>query len=621
MSNARDPIAELGQLAQTLTGVQFSERSREMIKSRLQKRLSELKLGSHEAYYDYFMANRATETPKFVALLTTHHTYFFREFSHFDFIQKKSLPALLEKVRQRPDRTLRIWSAACSRGQEVYSLAMFLDLHLKTFDPTLKFEILGTDIDGESVEVAKNGVYVFEELKEVPLPLLGQHWVRGKGEISAYAKVTSALKKNCVFKTANLFELGNPGPNFKKFDLIFCRNVFIYFNQEQIKKVSQALLERLGPDGYFFIGISESLLQLGLSVTSDGPSVYQHKAKAISVSKPLPATRALELSSSVVSPQLTRLPSEGPKPMRILCVDDSPVILALLGKIFTKDEGFEIVGTAVNGLQASEKMKLLKPDAMTLDIHMPEQTGIEYLEKNFRTGHPPVVMVTSVARENSDLAGRALALGAADYVEKPALSNLAERAEEIRNKVRCSVFAGSSARLTLDRAFQRPSTSSRVPTGARIVLLTLAHRHLLKPLFAELSGAQPGCLLMIDGAQGVLNSMEEALSSAAGTKIRYAEKAPNQLSTGEIWFTDFASNVKLAAEMYKGQKTSILVYGDVTKSSAEKLALFTGAQLVLQDLGAGRGAEALMEIANDVVLPTSFGYLSHEFLSREKVAA
>ncbi len=630
MPTVRDPIAELGQIAQTLTGVQFTERSREMIKSRLQKRMSELKLSAFEDYLQFFLANRTLETPKFVALLTTHHTYFFREFAHFDFIQKKSLPALLEQVRSRPDRTLRIWSAACSRGQEVYSLAMFLELHLKALDPTLKFEIFGTDIDAESVEVAKNGVYLFDELKEVPLSLLGQHWVRGKGDISAYAKVSSALKKNCAFQTANLFELGKPSPTAKKFDLIFCRNVFIYFNQEQIKKISQTLLEKLNPDGFLFIGISESLLQMGLDISSSGPSIYQHKAKVKSVSvspsalSPQPQRTAIPLGATATTtahrPQ-SQTAADAPKLIRVLCVDDSPVILSLLGKIFTKEEGFQIVGTAANGLLASEQLKLLKPDAVTLDIHMPEQTGIEYLEKNYRAGHPPVVMVTSVARENSELAGRALSLGAADYVEKPALSNLAERAEEIRNKVRCSVLAGSGQRLTLDRAFQRAPTSNRTPEGVRIILLTLAHRHLLKSLFKELSGTQPGCLLLVDGAQGVLASMADIISKDAGTKVKYCETVPTKIGNGEILFTEFSTNAVAASERFRDQKTSILVYGDVTKAAAQKLSHFQGAHLVLQDLGSGRGAETLMEIANDVVLPTSFAYLSNEFLTSLKDAA
>lgn len=307
--------------------------------------------------------------------------------------------------------------------------------------------------------------------------------------------------------------------------------------------------------------------------------------------------------------------------IRVVCVDDSPVILTLMKQVLSKEKGFEIVGTAMNGLEAAERIRDLKPDAVTLDIHMPEQTGIEYLEKNFKDGHVPVVMVTSVTRENSELAGKALNLGASDYVEKPALSNLGERGDEIRTKVRCAHLAfrsSSKVKLTLDKSFQRAAILSEPNTKLRVIAISLSQRSHLKKLFAELTGVQPPTIILIDGAREALGAVAPVLSKECSANIMYGDSFPAELKAGDIWLMDFATHAKALVEQYGAQrKTSILVYGEVSKGSAQRLAGFSGAQLVLEDLGKGRGCEALMEIASDVVLPTSFAYLSTEFLAAD----
>ena len=623
-SDDQAAIAKIAVLARELTGVQLSDRHQSMIASRLNKRLSELGLESLSDYVNYFYAHRLEETPKLVGLLTTHHTYFFREFSHFEYLLSHALPELIPIIKARGDGKLRIWAAACSRGQEVYSLAMYLDLHLKRLDPSIQYEILGTDIDPESVAIAKNGVYLRSELKEIPLPLLADHWVKGTGEIEAYAKAKKSLRDHCRFHSANLLEL-KPGssPN-EKFDLIFCLNVFIYFNQDQIRSITQELLSRLTLEGFFFIGISESLSGLKLPVGSPGPSVYRHKAQhdiSLTKNKPVLAKTSSRQSSAgtkTVLPGL-KVAEAVAKPIRVLCVDDSPSILTLLKQILSKEHGFEVVGVAKNGLEASKQVAALNPEVLTLDIHMPEQTGIEYLEKNFKPGHPPVVMVTSVSRENADLAGRALSLGAADYVEKPALTNIAERGEEIRNKVRCSLLmktAASPSHLSLDRSFQKASRIEKPETKLRIVVLPLSARSKLKFLFNEWTGVQPPTLLFVEGAKDALPALAETLSKEVGHKITAPTSAPASLNPNEIILLDFSSAAQsVIAGIAKNKKISILVFGDIPKASAEKILQFQGAHLVLEDLGSGKGAKALIDVANDIVLHTSFAYLSNEFFA------
>jgi len=603
-------LKKLSQLARELTGVQLNEKHQSMIASRLYKRLSQLKLDSLSEYVEYFQSNRTEETPKLVSLLTTHHTYFFREFSHFEYLQQTILPQLAPKVRARPDKKIRIWVAACSRGHEAYSIAMFLELYLKRIDSHLQYEILATDVDPESIAIAKNGVYLRNELKEVPLQFVDNHWAKGTGDIEAYVKAKKTLRNHCQFQVANLLELKPGSQPTEKFDLIFCRNVFIYFNPDQIKSIAQELLNRLSPEGYFFIGISESLSGLKLPLQSLGPSIYRHPEQQ-SLTKP-----HLKL---VPKPPVADV-SILNKKVRVLCVDDSPSILALLKKILTQENGFEIVGVAHNGMEASQQVHTLKPDILTLDIHMPEQTGIEYLEQNFKTGHPPVVMVSSVSRENADLAGKALTLGAADYVEKPALTNLMERGEEIRNKLRCALQANSQpSSLGLDLSFQTKPTIANPQNTLRIITLPLSSRTKLKAFFNSLSGSQPHSVLFIEGAKDALPALAQILSQEIGRKINFTDKLPPALLADEITLVDFSSQAENLWENFgKKRKTSILVFGDVSSSGAEKILLFQNAQLVLEDMGSGKGAKALMDVASDVVPSTSFGYLSSEYLSQNE---
>ena len=615
-------VQELCKIAADLTGVQLTDRHQIMITSRLQKRLVDLKLNSLSEYLMFYRHNRHQEDQKLISLLTTHHTYFFREYSHFEFLLSDVLPPLLPLILARPDKTIRIWAAACSRGQEVYSLAMFLDFHLKKINPSLKYEILGTDIDSESIAIANNGVYFRSELKSAPLSLVADHWAKGSGEIEAYVKAKKSIRQFCSFRPANLLELKAGSEPNEKFDIIFCRNVFIYFNSQQIKAITQQFITRLAPAGFLFVGISESLNSLGLALKTCGPSVYRHQSIALdkSISKVKESTPVR--SVPMVSKQT---------PIRVLCVDDSPVILTLLKQILSdggKNE-FEVVGTAVNGIDAAKKVQELRPDVMTLDIHMPEQTGIEYLEKNFKSGHPPVIMVTSVAREDSSLAGKALSLGAADYVEKPALSNLPERGEEIRTKLRCALLSSNTGvtHLGLDRAFQTKGTVSveRADEKLRVVCFSLSARERVKNLLKEFQGDQPSCVLMVEGGALALPAVADYLTRETGKKVQYSENSPTQFEPNTIFLVDLASSVDIVQKTALKKETSVLVFGELAKLSAERLLLFRGAHLVLEDLGGGKGSQILQDVANDIVLSTSFSYLSDEYFckldQRKKKAA
>lgn len=424
-------LQEVAKIASNLSGIQLGPKQMPMVESRLKSRMLKLGVSSFTNYLDHLKSDLDNESQALLSLLTTHHTYFFREFTQFEYMLNNCLPVLIEAARKRPDKTIRIWSAACSRGQEVYSLAMFFDFHLKAAAPDLQFIIDGTDVDPESVKYAKNGVYRNEELKKSPAMYLQQHWIQGKDNVKDFSKAKDSLKKHCHFATANLLKLDSFLQN-KNYDLILCRNVFIYFDQDQIRQCTKSFLNHLQPHGFLLLGVSESLSGTGLSLETIGPSVYTHQ-------------RAVQAKSSrtsgVAAPAAASIPriveKAKPKVLSVLSIDDSTTILALMKKILVRDQGFELKATAANGEIAIELLKKQTFDMITLDLHMPIVDGLTFLEKTKdMPNRPPIVIVSSVNREDVSMAQKALALGAKDYVEKPSLENIVQGGDEIRSKLR-----------------------------------------------------------------------------------------------------------------------------------------------------------------------------------------
>lgn len=410
-------IDEVCKIVSEMSGIQLGEKQYSMVENRLKTRILKLSLDNFSDYLNYLKKHKESESQALLSLMTTHHTFFFREFAHFEYLLNHVLPQAVEIARERPDKTIRLWSAACSRGQEVYSLAMFMTYHLKHMAPDVKFHIWGTDADPESVDRAKQGVYKSEEIKQSPAMYVDGHWVRGQDSAFGFVKAKDHLKANCSFATANL-QSPSSFLTGKKFDIIFCRNVFIYFNQEQIKTITKTLLNHMHETGYLVLGVSETLQGFGLDVNLKGASVYQHKK----------APQVKPASIPAAAPAV-------PKIMNVLCIDDSKTILTLMKKILIPENGFKVVATADNGLLGLEEMKKHKIDVITLDLHMPELDGVGFLQKKGNEG-PAVLVVSSINRDDVTIAQKAIQAGAADYVEKPSLENLAQAGNEIRSKLK-----------------------------------------------------------------------------------------------------------------------------------------------------------------------------------------
>lgn len=607
-------IDKVSNVVHKISGNRLGEKQAYMVETRVKKRMMELGIKTPEDYSKYIDQHIDHESYILVGLITTHHTFFFREFPHFEILKNK-LPEILAQVKKRGDKTLSIWSAACSRGHEVYSLAMFLEFHIPQIDPTMSFKILGTDIDGESVKVAGNGVYNQNEIKEIPMNYMGNNWAKGTGDIAMYAKVKSNLKSKCEFRPGNLLKVNEAVKN-EKFDVIFCRNVFIYFETHQVESISKDLISHLHPHGIYFSGISEPLSGMKLEIQSIGPSAYMHKTAPVA----MPANaNVLPLRSSTVSAAPAQVVSQ-PQILRVMCVDDSPSILTLLKKVLTPEFGFEIVATAINGKDAMEKMKTVKVDLMTLDIHMPEMDGVTYLEKNHNKSHPPVMIISSASRADSDTAMKAFKFGASDYVEKPALSNLEERGEEIRTKLKS--IAGSATRNTVVSSFDKENQKTFVINNPekklRLILGSLSDLPMLKAFFHDLDNSQPPTMICFEGQGEILEGIVREHQRDFKKNVVFFESMDTKLEANTIYFVDFKKFFPLIHSKYGTYPTSILAYGNTSTHAAKQVKEWKGCELLLEDLGEKANLKHPLKIySKDVVPATSFPYMSCRFLSQK----
>lgn len=615
-TNSKTALEKLANMVSAYAGIHLGEKQMPMVQGRLRKRMVELQLESYEDYLRYVQKHFSEETKMLVSLLTTHHTAFFREFFHFEFLERQGLAQIVARVRERGDKMIRVWSAACSRGQEVYSLAMFLDDYLKQNAPDLSYEILGSDVDSESVRVAENGVYHRNEIKEVPLHFLADHWTRGKGDIADYVKVRSSLRSRIQFRTLNLFDI-NTASGLGQFDIIFCRNVFIYFNQAQIYDVSRDLLTHLQEYGFLILGISENLHGFNAVLHSLGSSIYSPQRPARTGRS---ESKVQDLAANTIPQAATGISLA--KRIRVLVVDDSTSIHTIMKRVLSEEHGFEIVGFAKHGKEAHEMVQALRPDALTLDIHMPEMNGVEYLKTHFQKGHPPVVMVSSVSREDSGLALKALNLGAGDYVEKPAINNMLERGEEIRNKIK-SVVALSKIQATggrvlnVDREFGKADQLRSPNSFLRVVVAAMGDQERLRRLFADLEEYPGPLVLLVEGAGNVLEEWTRGMTSHSKFDLVFTSDLQGTTEERVIRVAHFSSGIEEVFKMRQPNQVGVMVMGMMSKRVATQLAERPGTYVLIEDLGAKK--EAIVTSAvSDVVPATSFAYMVNHYFSRQE---
>lgn len=250
------------------TGIVLSDHKIDMVYGRLARRLRQLELKSFKDYLARLKQDDDQELVEFTNALTTNLTSFFREPHHFEFLRNTGIPEL---VKRRPNKRLRVWSAGCSTGEEPYTIAMTLQESLPLIR-TWDVKVLATDIDSNVVARAKAGIYERERLNGVSQERLNRWFRKGTGSNQGKARASAELQDLITFKQLNLM---HQWPMRGPFDIIFCRNVVIYFNKETQRVLFNRYADLLADDGYLIVGHSESLHKVTDRFELLGKTIYR----------------------------------------------------------------------------------------------------------------------------------------------------------------------------------------------------------------------------------------------------------------------------------------------------------------------------------------------------------
>jgi chemotaxis protein methyltransferase CheR len=251
-----EAFKELRDIIYKTSGIYYSESKKYLLESRILKRIQALKLPHLYDYVNYIKnpANKG-ELKNLFDAITINETYFFRAEQQFDALEKIIIPELIKnKSGQSSQPVIRIWSAACSTGEEPYTIAMIVLEKIKPLYPNVQFQILGSDISTQVLEVATAGVYKEYSIRNVPDYYLKKYFISKDGLY--YLK--DEVKRLVRFSNINLFD-ANQMRLVSNCDVIFCANVLIYFDIPAKQRVVSYLYDALNPGGYLFIGYSESL--------------------------------------------------------------------------------------------------------------------------------------------------------------------------------------------------------------------------------------------------------------------------------------------------------------------------------------------------------------------------
>jgi len=268
--NERD-FTRLSQLVYSESGISLPLAKKTMLSTRLLKRMHSLQLASFGDYYDYVTSpeGRREELPHMIDVVSTNKTEFFRESAHFDFMQQVLLPQLARQKGRYGH--VHVWSAGCSSGEEPYTLAMVLADWTER-NAALTFSIVGTDISHRVLDRARRAVYDNDTVREVPPRIVRRFFLRGKGEQTELVRVAPEVRARVELRWLNLME---PFVGMEQMDVIFCRNVIIYFDRPTQAQLMAKFERQLLPGGYLFLGHSETLNGINCELKPVRPTIYQ----------------------------------------------------------------------------------------------------------------------------------------------------------------------------------------------------------------------------------------------------------------------------------------------------------------------------------------------------------
>lgn len=252
-------------------GIKMPYPKKIMLQGRLQKRITDLKLNSFKEYLDFVFSKEGLEDEiiKMIDLITTNKTDFFREATHFDFLTSTVLPELC--AEKPPRRTIKLWSAGCSSGEEPYTIAIVLKEFLENRSD-IDFEIFATDISLRILQKAAMAIYPEDRISMIPYNIKRKYFLRSKDHKNKTVRLVPEIRSRVVFQRLNFMDSYYAVE--REFDIIFCRNVLIYFDRQTQQDVINKLASKLRSDGYFFLGHSESIASMKVPLRQIKPTIF-----------------------------------------------------------------------------------------------------------------------------------------------------------------------------------------------------------------------------------------------------------------------------------------------------------------------------------------------------------
>lgn len=269
-------FAKFRRLIHEETGIWLGDSKVALLAGRLSRRLRATRLSALEEYYDLVtQSEQHEERVAMIDAITTNETRFFRDPRHYEFLESRAIPRWRSEVESGlRSKNIRIWSAGCSSGEEPYSLAMLLARHLPIAQGWTT-SILATDISSRVLAHARAGIYSIAKARDIPEPLLKECMLKGVDRQDGQMKIMPEIQAMVEFQRLNLAQ--GPYPPEAHFDVIFCRNVLIYFDPPSKHKTVQHLLRCLAGNGVLFVGQAENLSGMNLEVRSLAPAIYMRQ--------------------------------------------------------------------------------------------------------------------------------------------------------------------------------------------------------------------------------------------------------------------------------------------------------------------------------------------------------
>lgn len=251
-------------------GIKMPPEKRIMLQSRLQKRLKALGMDNFKDYLEYLFSphGMSEEVIHMMDVVSTNKTDFFRESAHFDYMLSTALPQITSVMGTR---NVNIWSAGCSSGEEPYTLAITMSEFIET-NPGVTYDIFASDISTQVLKTAANAIYKEERVEDIPLTLKRKYFLKSKNREDKKVRVIQQLRNKVKYARINLLELQHARE--PEYQIIFCRNVLIYFDRPTQHKILSALCSNIIPGGYLFLGHSESISGMDLPLKSLIPTVF-----------------------------------------------------------------------------------------------------------------------------------------------------------------------------------------------------------------------------------------------------------------------------------------------------------------------------------------------------------